>query len=129
MSRRAALKSIYGLAPLVCNESTITSITAASNAPALQQLLTNYIDLVDVTSRLIKKFFPTVTIGAGIIADMSAKIHMSPSLFVRLVWGKRNADTKFIMSSKIHLSQLKDIYFEFDMDWINDPVLKMVKWD
>ena len=134
MSRRAVLKPIYGMIPctgsIITEETIITNpLVPGVNQNSLQTLLANYTDLIDITAKLIKQFFPSVTIGSGIVADMSAKAYMSPSLFVRYEWMERNKGAKFDSTSKLHLTQLKSIYYDFDMNWTKDPVLKTVDWD
>jgi len=133
MSRRPA-KSIYG-SPSYTNtvyvETEIISSPAKNEAVPvdLTALLQNYIGLVDITAKLIKQFFPGAIVSSTIIADMGANLTLSPSLFTRLQWAVRNKGTKFSAASKIHLSQLKDIYIEHDMNWMNDPVLKLIDWN
>jgi len=102
-------------------------VTVGTSGKSLHQLLANYMDLIDITATIIRKFFPATLVGSGIIADMNAKVELSPSLFVRLVWAQRNDKKKF-ESSMLQLGQLKDIYLEYELDWTLDPVLKKVVW-
>lgn len=135
MSRRSVPKSIYG-SSFGCNSNatatiihnTIQHIDDTNNTD-FQTLLQNYVSLITVTSSLIKQFFPGAIVSTSVIADMGVKLNLSPSLFTRLSWATRNKDIKFDSKSMIHLTQLKDIYVEYDMDWTNDPVLKKIAWD
>jgi len=132
MSRRPA-KSIYG-SPSFTNTvykeiHTSVHTTETGIGPSdFTNLLQDYIGLVDITSKLIKQFFPAAIISSTIIADMAANLTLSPSLFTRLLWAQRNKGTKFLAASSVHLAQLKDIYIEHDMNWMNDPVLKLIDW-
>ena len=142
-SRSGCSKSIYGAPPcrpreIVVEEAheigvsdgvgggdTADSIRARLN---LSKLFADYAKLVDVTAKIINKFFPAITLNSNVIADMGAKMQLSPSLFTRLVWAQRNKGTKYDATSRLHLTQLKDIYLEYDMDWTKDPVLSTVVW-
>lgn len=127
MSRRAALKPIYGV-PSCASAGVVESVVTVGNSgKSLHKLLANYYDLIEITATIIRKFFPATLVGSGIIADMNAKVELSPSLFVRVVWAQRNDKKKFD-SSMLHLGQLKDIYLEYELDWTLDPVLKKVVW-
>ena len=131
MSRRPA-KSIYG-SPSFTNTvykeiQTRVQESAEIGPSEFTNLLQDYIGLVDITSKLIKQFFPGAIISSSIVAAMGANLNLSPSLFTRLMWAQRNKGTKFAAASKIHLTQLKDIYIEHDMNWMNDPVLKLIDW-
>lgn len=94
----------------------------------LSKLFADYAKLVDITAKIINKFFPTITLNSNVVADMGAKMQLSPSLFTRLAWAQRNKGTKYDTTSRLHLTQLKDIYLEYDMDWTKDPVLSTVEW-
>lgn len=131
MSRRPA-KSIYG-SPSFTNtvyKEIHTRVQESSEIDPsdFTNLLQGYIGLVEITAKLIKQFFPAAIVSSTVIADMGAKLTLSPSLFTRLLWAQRNKGTKFATASISHLTQLKDIYIEHDMNWTNDPVLKLIDW-
>ena len=138
-SRSGCAKSIYGAPPCRPREIVVEEVVEVGGEVGgggvgiramldLSKLFADYAKLVDITAKIINKFFPAITLNSNVVADMGAKMQLSPSLFTRLAWAQRNKGTKYDTTSRLHLTQLKDIYLEYDMDWTKDPVLSTVDW-
>lgn len=120
-------KSLFGT-PITSVCVVPTTKQYGGDMALLNTLMKNYVGLLDTTSNIIKQFFPVITVNVSTAADIDASLKLSPALFTRLSWAQRNKGTKFNATLFAHLSQLRDIYIEYRMDWKKDPVLRIIAW-
>ena len=71
---------------------------------------------------VIDNFFPSIKAYANVEGNVSAKVAIPLPIFIRLVWIGRNAGEK-LNNDPLQIIQLKQIYYEYGMDWETDPLL------
>lgn len=114
-------KSIYGPR---CKAVKVDCPASQPNIPLLEQFL----DLLKVTTSVIKQFFPGITLFAPFESELSATVGVSPSLYARLYWSQTWPGIPFDKTNKTMLLQLRTIFVECGFDWRKDPILNKVKW-
>ncbi len=75
-------------------------------------------EVIDV----IDKFFPAAIAYATVEGNVSARVAMPLPFFVRLIWIGRNPGCT-LNNDPLQVIQLKQIYYEYSMDWESDPLL------
>lgn len=88
---------------------------------ALEELLSALAPIYDT----VWKLFPSHTVSALSIGNMTMKSSVGPIMFVRLKWIEMHPGEKFRKLPE-QMIQLKDIYLSIGQDWIQDPYFKPV---
>ena len=112
MGRNAPGKSIYGKS---CKKPACPEFPLQEYYAALETMVKEVIDVID-------KFFPALTAFANVEGNVSARVTMPPPIFMRLVWIGRNPG-ETLNNDPLQVVQLKQIYYEYNMDWNQDPLL------
>jgi hypothetical protein len=111
MSGRRLTQGIYG---------------APDNTGCCAILETALIDLELLTETIravVDEFFPTATIKARLVGNLSSTTGMSPILFVRMYWAKMHPKQKF-KNTEYEQLELIDIYLKFPpLEWRDDYLI------
>ena len=84
--------------------------------------LSAFNDLVQTIETVVREFFPIINVNAPFLGSMAAVGIVNPVLFVRLKWRESHPSAVFDKKSSLHLSEIKDYYYQIGRSWKNDPL-------
>lgn len=121
MSYSSRLKSIYGGSESVSNPVYYNTVPYILSDACCTNALKALSSLFSVLESVVEMFFPSTSILAPMIANMSAKATVSDKVYVRLIWRHQYQDV-FSPENLIQRLQIKDIYILEGLDYSSDPL-------
>jgi hypothetical protein len=118
-------RSIYG-APCRTQKQTLCTLqhypSAPGTIPSLDIVFTSIAKTILTVQKTIQRFFPSAKVVSEFIADMGARMYVSPALYVRITWRQMYAGATFNIENPLQRLQIKDIYLMYGYDWTKDPL-------
>ena len=88
------------------------------------QTLTDMLELVTITKKVIDQFFPGIKVSAPVVGIMDVTATVQPPIFVLLKWIEIYPGDILVPTDVNDLKKLRNIYIQLGFDWEEDPFLK-----
>jgi hypothetical protein len=122
MSYSSRLKSIYGGATSASNPVYYDTVPYVLSDTCCTNALKSLSSFFSVLESVVEMFFPSTSILAPMIANMSAKATVSDKVYVRLIWRHEYPGMVFSPDNLIQRLQIKSIYIQEGLDYSIDPL-------
>ena len=116
---------LYGGCSRTIQQYTPRQPPTTSACPSLfKKTLTDLLALTAITKKSIDAFFPPNIAYAPFVAVMTYSASVSPMVYIYLKYIEYYPDTKISLDDLISLNNLKDLYLQHNLEWVNDPTLE-----